>query len=86
MLPWMNGFEVLREFDSCAPFLVPRTIVVTAASQATLRDFDSSRVFALLRKPFDLGQLRRAVRLCSGARSYDVAQRAGHPGSLLDDI
>ena len=65
MLPRMNGFEVIREMKSFAPALLERTIVVTAASEATLRHFDQSDVVALIRKPFDLEELVGAVQRCA---------------------
>ena len=65
MLPRMNGFEVIREMKSFAPVLLERTVVVTAASDATLRDFDHSEVHALIRKPFELDELVGAVQRCA---------------------
>jgi CheY-like chemotaxis protein len=61
MLPRMNGFEVLREIKNSIPDLLPRVIVVTAASENTLRDFDASGIRKLLRKPFDIDELVMAV-------------------------
>lgn len=61
MLPRMNGFELLREIKSSLPELLPRVVVVTAASEQTLRDFDSSGIRSLLRKPFDIDELVTAV-------------------------
>lgn len=77
MLPGVNGFEVVRELASFAPAMLRRTIIMTAASQSTLRDFDESQVFALLRKPFDLEDLLGTITLCvspAGAvrRSYSL--------------
>ncbi len=65
MLPRMNGFEVIREIKSFAPALLQRTIVVTAASDATLRHFDQADVYALIRKPFELDELVGAVHRCA---------------------
>ena len=66
MLPRMNGFELLREIRACAPALLARTIIVTAASDMTLRDFDGGGTLALLRKPFDIGDLMDALIACCG--------------------
>jgi DNA-binding response OmpR family regulator len=66
MLPKMNGFELLREVRACAPALLSRTIIITAASDLTLRDFDGGGTLALLRKPFDIADLMDAlIRVCS---------------------
>src|SRR5687768_13858586 len=54
MLPGAFGFDILRFLDAERPGMSKRVIVMTAASAATLRDFDASRVAALLRKPFDI--------------------------------
>jgi len=65
MMPVVNGFEVLQEIKSLHPWLLKRTIVATAASEATLKTFsDSMQIAALLRKPFDIGELRSAVLQC----------------------
>ena len=80
MLPRMNGFEVIREIKSFAPVLLERTIVVTAASDATLRHFDQSDVYAVIRKPFDLDELVSAVQRCAVVdpeSSYRVSEDEG---------
>jgi CheY-like chemotaxis protein len=65
MLPKLNGFEVLRFVSAERPELMRRMIVVTAVSDVTLRDFDSSTVWRLIRKPFDISQLLDAVAECA---------------------
>jgi DNA-binding response OmpR family regulator len=66
MLPKMNGFELLREIRACRPALLCRTIILTAVSDATLRDFDGGGTLALLRKPFDIADLVDALIACCG--------------------
>ena len=66
MLPKMNGFELLREIRACAPALLTRTIIVTAASDMTLRDFDGGGALTLLRKPFDIEDLVDVLVACCG--------------------
>ena len=63
-LPKVNGFEVLREVRAIAPDLLLRTIIITAASEATLRDFDGGGTLAMLRKPFDVADLLDALASC----------------------
>lgn len=63
-LPKLNGFEVLREVRVFAPDLLRRTIIVTAASDATLRHFDGGGTLVMLRKPFDIDDLADALRAC----------------------
>lgn len=65
MLPEVNGFEVIRELRAVAPSILDRTIVITAASESTLRDFDRSEVFAVIRKPFDVEELLGCIADCA---------------------
>ena len=70
LLPERNGFEVLRFLKAERPHLLPRVVVITAASESTLRHFeDGERVAAVLRKPFDIAVLSDAVRRARPARS-----------------
>jgi len=49
---------------------MPRVVVITAASESTLRHFeDGQRVAAILRKPFDIAAFSDAVRRARPARS-----------------
>ncbi len=67
MLPVRNGFEVIRELKSREPDLLPRTIVLTAVAQSTLRDFDDAGlVRRVMRKPFELDELVGEVLACGG--------------------
>jgi DNA-binding response OmpR family regulator len=67
MLPGTWGFDIIRFLQAERPSMTRRVIVITAASNATLRDFDTSSIFALLRKPFDIDMLVDAVRECTAA-------------------
>lgn len=69
MLPGTWGFDIIRFLKAERPVMLPRVIVMTAASNTTLRDFDSSGIHALLRKPFDIDVLMSQVNTCvaSGA-------------------
>jgi CheY-like chemotaxis protein len=58
MLPGSNGFDLIRELKSRVPRLLPRTMVMTAASQPTLQDLEDARLLRRpIRKPFDLNEL-----------------------------
>jgi hypothetical protein len=49
---------------------LPRVVVITAAAESTLRDFeDRTRVAAVPRKPFDIAAFSDAVRRARPARS-----------------
>jgi two-component system OmpR family response regulator len=74
MLPRMNGFEVLRELRSFTPELLSRTVVVTAAADSTLKHFDRTQVFKVIRKPFDLFELVSTVKECALGPSGPVSE------------
>lgn len=62
-LPERNGFEVLRFLKAERPHLLGRVVILTAASEGTLRHFgDRRHVAAVLRKPFDIAELSAAVK------------------------
>jgi DNA-binding response OmpR family regulator len=65
MLPGQFGFDIIRFLNAERPAMSPRVIVLTAASQATLRDFDETQVHTVMRKPFDIDQLLTHVRACT---------------------
>ncbi len=74
MLPGTNGFDVIRELKSRAPQLLQRTIVLTAVSQSTLRDFDDQKLIRrLMRKPFELDDLVGEVLACREAGQVEQA-------------
>lgn len=64
MLPKLNGFEIVRELKMLAPELLKKTVVITAASDATLHSLDRTLVRQVLRKPFAISELTTAVEQC----------------------
>jgi CheY-like chemotaxis protein len=79
MLPKLNGFEFIREVRAIAPGILGRTVVITAASDATLRDFDRTQVAAVLRKPFEIDALTGVV----ASLMPDVAPIGDAPPRIL---
>ena len=65
MLPGAFGFDVIRFLRAERPATAERVVVMTAACPATLRDFDTSSVHALLHKPFDIDELVANVDECA---------------------
>ncbi|HJT17682.1 MAG TPA: response regulator, partial [Thermoanaerobaculia bacterium] len=67
MMPTASGFEVLawmhRERKGLAS---RRVIVLTAMGGASLANLTGDRVFAVVRKPFDVNELRELVARCAG--------------------
>jgi CheY-like chemotaxis protein len=65
MMPKVDGFEVIEHLDRIDAERLKRCVIVlTAASEKDLRKLDGSRVFRVIRKPFDLAELIGAVGEC----------------------
>ena len=75
MMPVKNGFDVLEHFSQSQPHLLRRTIVTTGASERDLTKLDRTRVFALLRKPFDVEELVATILECSRQNRVDGSVR-----------
>jgi two-component system copper resistance phosphate regulon response regulator CusR len=72
MMPDVNGFELLERLERESPALLRRVIIMTGASQRDVDSLDSSRVWGLIRKPFDIDDLVGAARRCAeGARRIE---------------
>ena len=71
MMPEINGFELLDRLERDSPALLDKVIVMTGASQRAIQNFDSSRVWGLIRKPFDIDNLVSSTVACAeGKRSH----------------
>lgn len=65
MMPKVDGFEVIEHMARTMPEQLRRCVIVlTAVASKDLRKLDDSRVFRVLRKPFDLSELVSAVNEC----------------------
>jgi len=74
MMPDVNGFELLDKLHRDSPTLLDRVIVMTGASQRSIEALDTSRIWGLIRKPFDIDQLVSSAVACSqGRRNRGVA-------------
>ena len=72
MLPVTNGFEVIQQLKAGERQFLARTIVLTAASDHTLRTFDdASLVRRVMHKPFDINDLVGEVRSCGAAAAAE---------------
>lgn len=69
-LPDRNGVDVLQFLNAERPTLLERVIVMTGARGETLRDFDTSRIFCVIRKPFDVDELPAAIRRCVASYAH----------------
>jgi DNA-binding response OmpR family regulator len=69
MMPEVNGFELLDRLERDSPALLERVIVMTGVAQRQLDLVDVSRVWAVIRKPFDINHLVSSAIACSEGRS-----------------
>lgn len=65
MMPVANGFDVV-EFLRAHDLSRSRVVVITAVHARHLTPLDHEGVFAILRKPFDLHELRTTLARCTG--------------------
>jgi DNA-binding response OmpR family regulator len=65
MMPDVNGVELLGRMERESAALMRRVIVMTGASQRYVDSLDESKIFALVRKPFDLDELLAVTRRCT---------------------
>lgn len=65
MMPDVNGFELLERLERDSPGILRRVIVMTGAAQRVVDELDDSRIWGVIRKPFDLEVLMNATRSCA---------------------
>ena len=65
MMPGVNGFELLDRLQRESPTLLDRVIVMTGASQRSIENLDTTRVWGMIRKPFDIDQLLSTTIACA---------------------
>ncbi|HYH05830.1 MAG TPA: response regulator [Thermoanaerobaculia bacterium] len=69
MMPRVSGFEFLEAFRRVAPQSRSVVIVVTAFDDGMVARLSADAVHAIVRKPFDVGQLVAIVREIAGTWS-----------------
>ncbi|MDQ6802072.1 MAG: response regulator [Acidobacteriota bacterium] len=65
ILPEVSGMEVINYLEEHNPSMLPRTIVLTGASGGVLKGVDTSRVHAVIRKPFDIQDVLHLTTECA---------------------
>lgn len=65
ILPGLSGMEILQHLEEKNPSMLPRTIVLTGASGGVLKGLDTSRVHAVIRKPFDIQDVLSLTAECA---------------------
>jgi DNA-binding response OmpR family regulator len=73
MMPHLDGFTFLRTFAQNDPEQLKKVIVTSAASPAVIRERMLLEPFAVLPKPFEIGDLLERVRACIQAQKREVA-------------
>jgi two-component system response regulator (stage 0 sporulation protein F) len=85
MLPAMSGFEVLNFLALQSPSLLHRTIVLTAASESSLRELKfEDLIWKLLRKPFDIRDLIDEIAACNDF--HHAAQKPALTGRAAPEV
>ena len=64
IFPDLSGMELLNRLEAAKPGTLRKTIVLTGASHSFVDQVDTSRVHALLRKPFDIQDVVRLTAEC----------------------
>lgn len=65
ILPGVSGVEILHHLEEKNPSMLPRTIVLTGAGGGVLKGLDTSRVHAVIRKPFDIHDVLHLTAECA---------------------
>ena len=65
IFPDLSGPELLDKLEQAKPGSLKKTIVLTGASRSVVDQIDSTRVCALLRKPFDIQDVIRLTAECA---------------------
>jgi len=62
MMPSASGFEVLAWMHRAKPGMAQRSVIIlTAMAERDLKNLTTGRVFAVLRKPFDIDDLQAKI-------------------------
>jgi CheY-like chemotaxis protein len=76
MMPDVNGLELLDRLGRDSPSLLRRVIVLTGAAQPLVDEVDTSKIWRLIRKPFDLNELISHVLGCAITHSASPSRAA----------
>lgn len=64
MMPTVSGFDVIEWIEQHRPDVAKSCVIIITAAVHQLRNFDTSKVYAAVAKPFDVFELREVVRKC----------------------
>ena len=63
LLPRLSGLEILKHLAENAPGMLTRVAIITAAVELISRP-EVKRARVIVRKPFELREVEKALRLC----------------------
>lgn len=84
MIPAIDGFDLLNRLARTRPALLRQIIVTTGVSSRDLAKIDSKRVYAVIRKPFDINRLLDAVVACARDRGTPAGEPGGSGGGDVE--
>jgi DNA-binding response OmpR family regulator len=64
IFPDINGMDILDTIEKEKPQAMRKIIVITGAGHSIIEKLDTSRIHALLRKPFDIHEVIRLTVEC----------------------
>jgi DNA-binding response OmpR family regulator len=64
MMPIASGFDVINWIEENRPDVAKACVIIITAAVHQLKNFDTSKVYAAIAKPFDVVELRETVRQC----------------------
>jgi CheY-like chemotaxis protein len=73
MMPRLDGFGVIKWLKEHEPEDKPVVLVITAYADQKFKDVDPDIVAGVLRKPFEVADLGKLVRLCVTGFDSEVA-------------
>lgn len=65
MIGGTDGFELLQRLSNSADSKLRRVIVATGVTDRLLRNIDEEKIFAVVRKPFDVREFAEIVSRCA---------------------
>ena len=82
MMPDVNGLELLDRLGRESPALLRRVIVMTGAAQPLVDEVDVTRIWGLMRKPFDINELVEAAQRCARGQ-FTPQANASRPSASM---
>jgi two-component system response regulator PilR (NtrC family) len=75
MMPRMDGFGVIDYLKKHPPRVKPVVLIITAYADQRFKQVDPDIVAGVIRKPFEVADLGRLVRLCLAGYDDELMQK-----------